>query len=171
MNAVRVSVTFCERALEAMRLTSGRSGKLDLFASRLLKAASEPTLAAACESLLRSIDADPDKLHPPAVAQMIAVAGGSDGPRILRWWREQAKLVTLLAATHKEEDRAEALAAIELPSAQGGGRAVPRGSYDIGVRAACETPLAHGADGKAGNATIFRRSRHRGRANGRRLLD
>ena len=157
MDAVRVSVTFCAGALQAMRLQSGRSGNLDLFSSRLVKAASEPTLAGACESLLRSIDADPDSMHPPHVAQMVAVAGSPDGPRVLRWWREQAKLVTLLAATRKPEDREEAIATITLPPAQGGGRAVPRGSYHIGIRAACETPLVHGADGRAGNATIFRR--------------
>lgn len=155
--SVSIATAFCTNAMGAMRLESGRSGKLDLFASRLVKAASEPTLATACEALLRAIDADTDALHPPTIAQMVRVAGGQDGPRVLRWWREQAKLVTLIAATRNEAERTDAMQAVELPAAQGGGQAIARGAYDIGLRGRCETPLAHGADGKAGNATIFRR--------------
>jgi len=122
-----------------------------------VKSASEPTLAAAMEHLLRSIDASTDDIHPPLAARMIAVACGPDGPRILRWWREQAKLLTLIAATRDDEARKAAIAEVKLPEVNAGGRATPRGDYMIGMRVICETPLAHGADQKAGNATLFRR--------------
>src|SRR5690554_776730 len=155
--SVETTIDFLSAALRAMRLESGRSGKHDLFADRLVKSASEPTLAAAMEHLLRSVDASTDDIHPPLAARMIAVACGPDGPRILRWWREQAKLVTLIAATRDDEARKAAIAEVKLPEVNAGGRATPRGDYMIGMRVICETPLAHGADQKAGNATLFRR--------------
>lgn len=148
--SVETTIDFLSAALRAMRLESGRSGKHDLFADRLVKSASEPTLAAAMEHLLRSIDASTDDIHPPLAARMIAVANGPDGPRILRWWREQAKLVTLIAATRDDEARKAAIAEVKLPEVNAGGRATPRGDYMIGMRVICETPLAHGADQKAG---------------------
>ena len=154
---IETCIEFLSAALGAMRLESGRSGRLDLFADRLVKSASEPTLAAAMEHLLRAIDASTDDIFPPLAARMIAVANSSDGPRLLRWWREQAKLVTLVAATKDPEARAAALAEVQLPATAQAGRAVPRGEYKIGIHVACETPLAHGADQKAGNATLFRR--------------
>jgi len=43
---ITTTVDFLSAALAAMRLESGRSGRLDLFADRLVKSASEPTLAA-----------------------------------------------------------------------------------------------------------------------------
>lgn len=155
--SIETAIDFLSSALAAMRLESGRGSRLDLFADRLVKASSEPALPAAMEHLLRAIDASTDDIHPPLAARMLAVANGPDGPRLLRWWREQAKLVTLIAATRDEEVRKAALAEIELPATLAEGRAVLRGDYKISLRASCETPLAHGADGKAGNATIFRR--------------
>src|SRR5690606_39678566 len=56
-----------------------------------------------------------------------------------------------------DEARKAAIAEVKLPEVSAGGRATPRGDYMIGMRVTCETPLAHGADQKAGNATIFRR--------------
>ena len=151
------TIAFLAAALNGMRLVSGRSGRLDLFADRLVRAASEPTLAIAMEHLLRAADVSADDLPPQLTSCMLAIAHSPDGLRVLRWWREQAKLVTLLAATKDASARDAALAGIVLPTAVGSGTAVVRGAFDITVRAVCETPLAHGGDGKAGNATLFRR--------------
>lgn len=152
----RLVVEFLAAVLAASNV-AGHRGLLDTFADRLVKASSEPTLARAIETLLRAVNASADNLHPPLVAQMVAVAHGPDGPRVLAWWRTQAKLVTLLAATRDPAAVTEALAAVELPPAAGAGAVRPRGDFRIGLTVACEAPLAHGADSKAGNATIFRR--------------
>lgn len=153
---MKTTIEFLSAVLAASDMKGSR-GRLDTFADRLVKAASEPTLALAMEHLMRAVNASADSIHPPLAVKMIAKAGSMDGPRILRWWREQAKLVTLLAGTRDQSIVDEALATLTLPEAQGEGAAVPRGSYPIALRVRCETPLAHGADGKAGNATIFRR--------------
>lgn len=156
MNTQTTTIEFLAAALAAADM-GGSRGRLDMFADRLVKAASEPTLPAAMEHLLRAVNASADSIHPPLVTKMIAVASSVDGPRVLRWWREQAKLVTMLAGTRDQQLVADTLAAIELPAAAIDGVATSRGGYPITIRATCESPLAHGSDGKAGNATIFRR--------------
>lgn len=154
--SVQIAVEFLSQALASADM-GGHRGLLDTFADRLVKASSEPTLHAAMEHLLRSINANSDAIHPPLAVQMIGIAHGPEGRRILRWWREQAKLVALLAGTRDKQLVNDTLASIELPAAEITGRAVPRGTFPITIRAALESPLAHGADQKAGNATIFRR--------------
>src|SRR5690554_3122409 len=93
--SVQTTVEFLSAVLSASDMQGSR-GRLDTFADRLVKAASEPTLAAAMEHLLRAVNASTDAIYPPLGARMLAVANSADGPRILRWWREQAKLATLL---------------------------------------------------------------------------
>lgn len=154
--SVQTTVEFLSAVLSASDMQGSR-GRLDTFADRLVKAASEPTLAAAMEHLLRAVNASTDAIYPPLGARMLAVANSADGPRILRWWREQAKLATLLAGTRDQAVVQEALKDLVLPAADSHGAAAARGSYRIGLRVTCETPLAHGADRKAGNATLFRR--------------
>jgi hypothetical protein len=153
---LKTTIEFLSAVLAASDMQGSR-GRLDTFADRLVKSASEPNLARAMEHLLRAVNASTDSLHPPLVSRMVAIAGGPDGPRILRWWREQAKLVTLLAGTRDQSVVEEALATVTLPDARTGGAATPRGAFPIALRARCEAPLSHGSDGKAGNATLFRR--------------
>lgn len=145
------------RAVLASADMGGHRGTLDTFADRLIKAASEPSLTAAIEHLLRATNTQIDGVSPPIAARMVTLASGPDGPRVLRWWREQAKLIALLAGTRDETVRAEALAAIALPDAQSTGHAATRGAFPIALHVTCEAPLSHGADRKAGNATLFRR--------------
>ena len=150
------TVEFLRDVLSAAQIEGSR-GRLDIFADRLVKAASEPTLAGAMESLMRSVNASADKMFPPAATAMMRLAASPDAPRVLRWLREQAKLVTMLAATNDAALVAEALKEVQLPEAGQTGAAAVRQPYAVQIRANCETPLAHGADGKAGNSTLFRR--------------
>ena len=152
----KTTVEFLQDVLSAAQIEGSR-GRLDIFADRLVKSCSEPTLANALESLLRSVNARADKMYPPTSAAMMRLAASIDAPRVLRWIREQAKLVTMLAATNDAALVAEALAEVQLPDAGQFGAAAVRQPYAAQIRAACETPLAHGSDGKAGNATLFRR--------------
>lgn len=156
MKALDTTIGFLRVVLKAADIQGAR-GQLDIFADRLLRATSEPTLSVAIESLLRAVNASSDKMHPPAVAAMVQIAGSVDGPRVLRWLRDQTKLATMLAATYDEEVVKEALAEIKLPDTSAVGAAVRRQPYAISLKAVCETPLTHGADTKAGNAMLFRR--------------
>jgi len=153
---MKLIIEFLSCVLAASDMQGSR-GRLDTFADRLVKAASEPTLAQAMEHLLRAVNASADSIHPPLAARMLALANGPDGPRVLRWWREQAKLVTLLAGTRDQTVVDEALASLQLPDAQASGVAASRGAFPIRLAVSCESSLSHGSDGKAGNATLFRR--------------
>lgn len=144
-------------AVAAAADLGGRRGRLDIFADRLVRSASAPTLDVAMEHLLRSVQVNIDAINPPVATHMLALAGRPDGPRILRWWRDSAKLVTLLAATRDQALVEEVLAGLTLPEAEGQGVATPRRPFDLGVHVRCETALSHGADTKAGNATLLRR--------------
>lgn len=157
-NNIATSIEFVSACLRSADL-GGSRGRLDMFADRLLKASSEPTLIKAMEHLFRAARVSVDEINPQLVSRVVALANTDCGTRILRWWREQAKLVTMIAATKDEAARNEALAEITLPESKAGGKAVARGPFRITLTAKCETALAHGADGKAGNATLFRRQR------------
>jgi len=153
---IKTTIIFIQNCLNAADIKGSRFF-LDIFTDRLTKAASEATLAAAMEQLLRNVNVSAEKLHPPLVAQMIRLAASEDGPKVLRWLREQTRLAVMLAACKDRAVVEEALAAVVLPEAGGEGVVAKRGAFQIGLRATCEAPLAHGADGKAGNATLFRR--------------
>jgi hypothetical protein len=153
---LKLTIAFLQNCLVAADLKGSRF-YLDLFTDRLTKAVSEATLAGAMEQLLRCINASADKLHPPLAAQMMRLAASDDGPRVLRWLRDQTRLAVMLAACKDQAVVDEALASAILPEAGGSGAATARKTFQIGLRATCEAPLAHGADGKAGNATLFRR--------------
>lgn len=156
MEPTKITIDFLKDVLRASTIEGSR-GRLDIFSDRLTKAASEPTLALAMENLMKSLNVSASKMHPPTAATMVHMAGTHSGQQVLKWIREQARLVTMLTATNDAELVKEALESTELPEACATGVAFTRRPYDIGIRAICETPLSHGAEGKAGNATLFRR--------------
>ena len=145
MTSIETTIAFVRSAWRAANIDGSRS-KIDIYVDRLTRAASESTLARAMESFMQSINASAAKLDPDVVARMVAVASGPDAPRVLRWLREQPKLVSMLAYTKDDELLADALRDLELPPAAGAGSGVPRRPYKIELTATCETPLAHGAE-------------------------
>lgn len=158
MDELYILIRFLNAALVTMQIKVQRS-RLDFFADRLVKACSEPTLMLMSEQLLESIDADLSQLHgySDIVLSMARIASSENAPRVLRWLREEPKIATMLAATDDKELLSEVLASIELPQAGMSGSAATRRAFNVDIRAKCESPLAHGSDNKAGNATLFRR--------------
>lgn len=62
-----------------------------------------------------------------------------------------------MLTTLSSEDFGPTLAQIEVNDASSSGIARPDTPHQINISMKCLSPLAHGADGKAGNATVFRR--------------
>ena len=153
---LEITVQFLRNVRFAMEVKGSR-GVLDIYTDRVVRSMSEPTLASAMELLMRSTQAAADKLSPVVVAKMVAVASSADAPRVLRWLREHARLAVMLSATNDQTLVSDALADMTLDSVDGDGIAAVRRPFDIPIKVTCEAPLAHGADGKAGNATLFRR--------------
>lgn len=159
MEPIEVTFAFLKSVYQASDLKSSRS-RMDVFCDRLVRAVTAPTLLRALEDLMRGLNTEAEKMPPVAVADMIAAAGGPDAPAILEWLRQHTKLAAMLAGVRDEALFREALAGIVLPTVATSdepGAAPAAGRFDIALTARCLSPLAHGADGKAGNSTLFRR--------------
>jgi hypothetical protein len=154
--SLEVTVAFVRDVMRASTLEGSRS-RGEMFADRLAKAVSEPTLAKAMEELVTAMQCSMDKIFAPGAASMMQVAAGPHAARVMRWLREQTKLCAMLAMVNDPALVAETIAEIELPEDGLTGSAAVRQPFAIGIKATCEAPLGHGGDGKCGNATLFRR--------------
>jgi len=137
----------------------GSRNFLDMFADRIRQAATEPTLLGFAERLQALVDASASGMGADTVVAFITACTAPDAPAVLAWIRQYPRIAAMLAGLKEEASMAEALAAIEINQAEqlDPGCALPRNAFDIGMEVDCLTPLAHGGDTKAGNATIFRR--------------
>lgn len=147
-------------ALQGIYRASSPGGgrpKPDVFADRLVRAAAEPTLARAVEVLLRAANVQLGELPGFAVTAVTRLLESDEQARAaLALWREQPRLLALVAA-EGTPDAAAVLASAEVvspPRATAGARR----PFDITLCVTCETPLVHGADDRAGNAVLFRRT-------------
>jgi len=128
------------------------------FADRLVQAMSRATLLDAVEHLAQSLDAGIEYIGGAKIAPFMAEATGPTAPAILHWMREHPSVVAMIASLRDEGDYADALAAIPLQAVEPDDSVVTAHPvFDIQLRVDVLTGLAHGADRKAGNATLFRR--------------
>jgi hypothetical protein len=156
MKALVDTVLFLRNCYRAAQIEGSRA-RLDVFTDRLIRSTGAATLCGAMEALLRAVNVSAGQMIPATVVAMVQLTSSSEAPHLLQWLRDQARLVALLAAIDDDSVIDEALAAVALPTAATAGVAACRRPYAIKIRARCETPLSHGADTKAGNATLFRR--------------
>lgn len=129
------------------------------FADRLTRAFNSPTLIDAVEELARSLNCSVEYIGGAKLAAFVKEASSEKGPAIMEWCREHPKLVAMLAGLKDDDDLDAALQAIQLPEISEDDDSVVtvQPTYDVTIQAYCLTGLAHGADAKAGNATLFRR--------------
>lgn len=130
----------------------------DFFASRLVQACTESTLLDMAERLAKTLDVTVDYVGGKRTVAFMAAASSPDAPAILQWIRNHTRIAAMIAALRDDDDYRDALASIELPTvADASGTAPPRGTFEVTISATLQSPLAHGGDNKAGNATLFRR--------------
>jgi len=128
------------------------------FADRIIQAASQPALAEFVERLAQSVDVSVEYVGGKKTAAFVAADGADDAPRVLAWIRRHPRLAAMICMLRDEEDYANALASVRLPEGPTGtGRVSAAPQYDVPLSVHCMTPLAHGSDQHAGNATLFRR--------------
>ncbi|ODU10096.1 MAG: hypothetical protein ABS84_04295 [Rubrivivax sp. SCN 71-131] len=128
------------------------------FADRLVQAMSRATLLDAVEHLAQSLDAQIEYIGGAKIAPFVTEASGPQAPAILHWMREHPSIVAMIASLRDEGDYADAIASIPLQHVETDDSVVTaHPSYDIPLHLDVLTGLAHGADRKAGNATLFRR--------------
>lgn len=148
--------------IRRLRDTSGHKVNRDFtgfFADRLIRSFSQPTLVDAMEALAQSMDSGIEYVGGKKLAAFLAEANGERGPAIMAWMREHPKVVAMLAGMRDDEELEAALDSINLPEISASDESVVtvQPGYDVSIRVECLTGLAHGADQKAGNATLFRR--------------
>lgn len=131
---------------------------LDLFADRIRIAANEPTIDRFIQRLIELVQASPDAVNRNHLADVLVAANAGSGAqaRVLAWLRDNSALAAILAHT-KREDAQAALDSITFPEIDASGTALPRKPYGIAIKATALSPISHGSDTKAGNATLFRR--------------
>lgn len=128
------------------------------FADRLMQAVGEPTLLAAVNRLAMLLDAEVEYVGGARTAALLSAAASEHAPHVLAWMRAHTRIVAMLAMLGKEEDYRAAIASLDIAvTTQDDSKVEISATYDISLTVTCLSPLAHGADTKAGNATLFRR--------------
>lgn len=136
--------------------------RYDFYADRLRVATTEPNLLAGFSRYSELLGC-PVLTQKSTKAAMQASAA-DDAPVVYQWLREQPKVVIGLAKL-KYDDRAEVVEALITayqPQQITSGLLQPRRPFDINITTIVTQALAHGDDGKAGNAQLFRRCDVRG---------
>lgn len=154
------TIRYIMAGIKAARNSSGiKSGRnfADFFTDRLTIAATEPTVVSFFERLLAVLNCDMGYIGGDTLANMMRAAAQPDAPSMLAYIREYPRVVAMISGLRDEADYNTALVAIELPEPGALGVAIALPTYQIAINARCLTPLAHGGDNKAGNATLFRR--------------
>jgi hypothetical protein len=146
------------RSLRASSRLKGSRHLDDMIVDRITQAASAPTLIAMGERLAQLLQSDTAYVGGDTIAAWAAYCASEDAPRALRWIRDQPRTTALLLRLRDEDDLREALTCVDLDDQPDVGvvRTYPD-IYDVRLTIDTLAPLAHGADDKAGNATLFRR--------------
>jgi len=134
-----------------IKIDKSLNEKMDFFMTRLIVAASKPNLLAVYNRFLEIIDASTGGIDPA----MLQVCASEDAPVILKWIREQPRIVLSLT-TQTEPVRKSVIETFN------GAYTVfkpifKRPPFDVNIRAYVLQALSHGDDIKAGNNTLFRR--------------
>jgi hypothetical protein len=142
---------------KASQIKTKRS-KQDFLADRIVQAATENSLAAFAERLMKLLDVENIKISDDAVRRFVEVSASVEAGSILAWIREYPRIVSMIACIYNDVEYMDTIDAIEIPlEIEQKGTAYPMSEFGIKIKITCNAPLSHGADVKAGNATMFRR--------------
>jgi hypothetical protein len=131
---------------------------MDFFSDRIRQAATEQTLLKAIERLQSLVSVEITYIGKERLSKFIKATSHPNANEVLNWLREYSNLAAMISFMDRDDVK-EAIKCIDLTISDNKepGAAILRRSFDIGISAICTTPLAHGGDTKAGNATLFRR--------------
>lgn len=133
-------------------------GFADFLADRIIQAATQQNLIAMAEKLAALLNSEMQAIPDRVTADFLKTANSPDSLAVLNWFREYPRVGAMIAMQKTDELYQECIATLEINAISGDrGTAYPSRAYDIPIRMECISPLAHGSDTKAGNATLFRR--------------
>jgi len=135
-----------------------KRGFTNFVADRIVQATTEPSLLAMAERLGALMNTEMEYVGNAKIAAFMRRINAIDAPAVLDWLRDYPRIVAMIVTQPSDEIYQECIQDIEvMVSAQTKGHALPQASCKVPLIITCLSPLAHGADTKAGNATIFRR--------------
>lgn len=131
---------------------------MDFFSDCIRQAVTEQTLMKAIERLQSLVSVEITYIGKERLSRFIKEASQPEAKDVLNWLREYPNLAAMISFIDGN-DAKEAIECIDISLADSKepGTSVLRRPFDIELSAICTTPLAHGGDVKAGNASLFRR--------------
>jgi hypothetical protein len=133
-------------------------GFTDFLADRIVQATTQPSLLSMMERLAALLNTEMEDVGGKKIAAFMQCVNAFDAPAVLDWLRDYPRVVAMVVMQKDQEIYEACIKDLEVPvSAMEKGTALPSAVPCIPIRITCLSPLAHGADTKAGNATIFRR--------------
>ncbi len=147
------------RALKCASQTKNNINTDSFLASRITQACTEQTLIDMAERLCKSLDVSINYVAGDKLSAFMRVAANVEaGASILQWLRRHPLIAAMIITLRNDDDYIASLDSIELEDVHyDSGTAPQRGVFQIPITARLLSPLAHGGDAKAGNATLFRR--------------
>lgn len=133
-------------------------GLRDFFADRIVQSTTERDLLSTIERLSALMNTHIEYIGGNKVAGFMKSLNNPDASGVLSWLRDYPRVAAMIATLKNDDDYNECLTGIKIEVKNiDRGTALPSADCDIKIIAKCLSPLSHGADTKAGNATIFRR--------------
>jgi len=148
------------KILYALRLCAGIKIKRNLsefIADKIIQVCSENTLLAAIEKLAKLLNSDMGEIYSTAGIDFLIIQK-KDGDKYLNWLRNYPRIAAMIICLSKWDDIEIACKQIQVDDIENSdGQAVSQGEFEIPIKFVTLSPLSHGSDQKAGNATVFRR--------------
>jgi hypothetical protein len=155
MDELRKTIDMVRAISTGSRIAQKRSFA-DFLSDRLVQATTEQTLMSAMERLAKLMDSDIGGVNEQIIKDFLDCASSDKSSGILAWLREYPRIAAMLCML-KKEPYLETIQGIEIDDLASGGVAIADIPHEINLTVTCLSPLAHGADNKAGNATLYRR--------------
>jgi hypothetical protein len=129
---------------------------VDFFSDRVTQSFTEAALLSSVNRLSQSVHCEYGFIPDSVVSDFIVTASTDKAVSIMEWIRKYPQIVAALCIMKKEEYE-KCIQSITIEERSMIGTAFEVGPCDIDIHVRCLSPLAHGSDMKAGNATLFRR--------------
>lgn len=133
-------------------------GFADYYTDQIVKAGTQQSLLGFIERLAGSVNVELEYIGGKTVADFLTVVNASESQGVLSWLRSYPRVASMICCSLKtEEDFDNALKDMTIPDVGEMGTAMPGCTPNLPMVITCLSPLAHGADKKAGNSTLYRR--------------
>ncbi len=131
---------------------------VDVLSDRIRQTVTSPNLVSFMEKLVTAMDVESERIEESVVQGFLAAANSPHAKAIHAWFREHPRFAAMISNLKTQRERLEACQGIQIVDSEKPiGTVANMRPYDIPIKVTCVSQIAHGADHKAGNATLFRR--------------